>query len=289
MLNVMKHRSASVKKFILILTIFILIASSAFAFKWPWSKDKEENNLSITGSTTVLPIAQKAAEVYMNQNSDVNISIRGGGSGVGIAALIDGTVEIADASRPIKDKEIESAKEKGVNPYTNIVARDGIAVVVHPSNSIDKISIDQIKGIYTGEINNWKQLGGKSEEIVVISRDNSSGTYAVFNKLTLDGAKVRQDAVTVASNNAAAQTVSQTPGAIGYIGLGYLSERVKALKVNGVKPTNATVNSGDYTLARPLFMYTDGKPEGLAKKFIDFIMSSEGQKIVEELGFVPVN
>ncbi|MBS3741961.1 MAG: phosphate ABC transporter substrate-binding protein [Candidatus Cloacimonetes bacterium] len=277
------------KKTILILTIFVLIASSAFAFKWPWSKDKDEKKLSVTGSTTVLPIAQKTAEIYMNKHSDINISIRGGGSGVGIAALIDGTAEIANASRPIKDKEIKAAKEKGANPYTNIVARDGIAVVVHPSNSIDKISIAQIKGIYTGEINNWNQLGGESKEIVVVSRDNSSGTYAVFNKLALGDSKVRGDAVTVASNNAAAQTVSQTPGAIGYIGLGYLSERVKALKVNGVKPTNKTVNSGDYTLARPLFMYTNGKPEGLAKQYLDFIMSSEGQEIVKELGFVPVN
>lgn len=275
------------KKILVLLTLFVFISSSVFAFSWPWAK-KDKGTLTITGSTTVLPIAQKAAEVYMNEHSQVNISVRGGGSSVGIAALLDGTVQIADASREIKTKELKAAREKGINPVGNVVAKDGIAVVVHPGNGMSEISIPQIAAIYTGEISNWKDLGGTPGPIVVISRDNSSGTYEVFNTLALGGGKVREDAVVLASNNAVAQTVSQTPGAIGYVGLGYLSDAVKALKVGGVMPSNATVNSGAYKLARPLYMYTNGNPKGLAKQYLDFIWSDEGQGIVEDLGFVPL-
>lgn len=275
------------RKILVLLTLFVFITSSVFAFQWPWAK-KDTNTLTITGSTTVLPIAQKAAEEFMDMNPDVNISVRGGGSSVGIAALLDGTVQIADASRSIKNKELKAAREKGINPVGNIVAKDGIAVVVHPSNGINEISIAQINSIYTGEISNWKDLGGTPGPIVVISRDNSSGTYEVFNALALGGGKVRDDAVVLASNNAVAQTVSQTPGAIGYVGLGYLSDAVKALKVGGVVPSNETVNSGAYKLARPLYMYTNGEAQGIAKDYLDFIWSAKGQKLVEELGFVPL-
>ncbi|MBN2018475.1 MAG: phosphate ABC transporter substrate-binding protein [Candidatus Cloacimonetes bacterium] len=275
------------KKILVLLMLFVFISSSAFAFKWPWAK-KDEGTLTITGSTTVLPIAQKCAEVYMDKHSDANISVRGGGSSVGIAALLDGTVQIADASRSIKTKELKAAREKGINPVGNVVAKDGIAVVVHPSNGISEITIPQIEAIYTGEISNWKDLGGVPGPIVVISRDNSSGTYEVFNALALGGGKVREDAVVLASNNAVAQTVSQTPSSIGYVGLGYLSDAVKALKVGGVMPSNATVNAGSYKLARPLYMYTNGNPKGLAKQYLDFIWSAEGQSIVEDLGFVPL-
>jgi phosphate transport system substrate-binding protein len=275
------------KKILVILSLFVFIASSVYAFTWPWAK-KEKGTLTITGSTTVLPIAQKAAEVYMDKHSEANISVRGGGSSVGIAALLDGTVQIADASREIKTKELKAAREKGINPVGNVVAKDGIAVVVNPGNGISKITIDQIAAIYTGVISNWKDLGGTPGPIVIISRDNSSGTYEVFNALALGGGKVREDAVVLASNNAVAQTVSQTPGAIGYVGLGYLSDAVKALKVGGVIPSNTTVNSGAYKLARPLYMYTDGNPKGIAKDYLDFIWSTEGQEIVQDLGFVPL-
>ncbi len=275
------------KKILVLLTLFVFICSSMFAFTWPWAK-KDTGTLTITGSTTVLPIAQKSAEVFMDKHSDVNISVRGGGSSVGIAALLDGTVQIADASRSIKTKEFKAAREKGINPVGNVVAKDGIAVIVNPGNGISEITIPQIAAIFTGEISNWKDLGGVPGPIVVISRDNSSGTYEVFNELALGGGKVREDAVVLASNNAVAQTVSQTPGSIGYVGLGYLSDAVKALKVGGVMPNNATVNSGAYKLARPLYMYTNGNPKGLAKQYLDFIWSAEGQGIVGDLGFVPL-
>lgn len=243
--------------------------------------------LTIQGSTTVLPIAQAAAEAYMDNNPDADITVRGGGSGTGIAALIDGATDIADASRPMKDKEIKTAREKGVNPVAHIVARDGIAVVVHPENPIKEISIENIKAIYTGEISRWDKIGSKGM-IVVVSRDAASGTFEAFNELALNNAKLTIAALMLASNLEIARTVAQTPGAIGYIGLGYLTDEVKALKVEGILPSEKTVNDNSYPLARPLFMYTNGKPKGLAKSLIDFIMSSTGQQIVKEAGFVPV-
>jgi len=240
----------------------------------------------VEGSTTLLPIAQKAAEVFMNSNPGADISVRGGGSGVGIASLIDGTCDIGDSSRPIKDTELDKAVTNGRSLKANVVAMDGICIIVHPSNSMSALSKKQIKDIYTGAISNWKQLGGPDEKIVVISRDSSSGTFEAFGTLALDGAKVRPDALLQASNQAVASTVSRTPGAIGYVGLGYLSSSVKAVDVDGVKASKETVLSNKYPIGRPLFMYTNGTPKGLSKQFIDYILSPEGQKLVEEEGFV---
>ena len=190
-----------------------------------------ETIVVIKGLTTVLPIVQSCAEVFMDKNPKISISVQGGGSGVGIASLIDGTCNNADASRPIidKEKEVATAKEKYINPATNIVARDAIAVAVHPSNGIDGLTLGQIKAIYTGEISSWSELGGSDQSIVVISRDSASGTFETFNELALDGKKFRPDALLQASNSAVANTAANTPGAIGYIGLGYVSGKVKAI------------------------------------------------------------
>ncbi|MBD3264881.1 MAG: phosphate ABC transporter substrate-binding protein PstS family protein [Candidatus Omnitrophica bacterium] len=244
------------------------------------------SSVTIKGSTTVLPIAQACAEAFMNQNADVNISVQGGGSGVGIASIIDGTADIGDASRPIKDKELQKAVARGVDPKAHVVAMDGIAVVVHPSNPINALTIKQIKDIYTGKISNWAELGAGSGEIVVISRDSASGTYETFYKLALDKAKTRPDSLLQASNQAVATTVARTPGAIGYVGLGYLSDALKAVDINGVTPSKATVLSGEYSLSRPLFMYTDGKPKGAVKEFLDFVLSDRGQKLAGEAGYI---
>lgn len=244
------------------------------------------DQISIKGSTTVLPIAQRTAEVFMNKNSDVNISVQGGGSGVGIAALIDGTTDIADASRAIKDKELKKAVSNGVIPKANVVAMDGIAVIVNNSNSLKKLSIKQIKAIYTGKISNWPDVGGSGGQIVVISRDSASGTFEAFSKLALSKSRVRPDALLSASNQAVAQTVARTPGAIGYVGLGYVSDNVKAITVNGVECLKETVLTGAYPLARPLFMYTNGKPTGVIKVYLDFVLSKEGQRLVEKEGYV---
>jgi len=260
-----------------VLSVGLMVSVPTFAAK----------SLTIKGSTTVLSIAQSCAEVFMDMHSDVNISVQGGGSGVGIASLIDGTCNIADASRPIKDKEKDKAKENNVQAYENVVALDGIAVIVHPTNSVDGLSIEQIKKIYTGEISNWNEAGGKKMKITVISRDSASGTFETFNELALDKERVRSDALLQASNQAVAQTVSRTPGAIGYVGLGYLSSAVKGVSIEGVEPTNENVINGSYELSRKLFMYTDGAPAGIVKEFIDFVLSEEGQELVKKAGYVP--
>lgn len=250
---------------------------------------KKSNQLTCSGSTTVLPIAQAAAEAFMAKYPDINISVRGGGSGVGVAALISGSVEIANSSRPMKSKEILQAKGKGVNPVAYFVANDGIAVIVNNSNSVKALTLKQLKGIYTGKITNWNQLGGKNLPIVVVSRDVASGTFEVFNEKALQSAKVIDSAQMLASNNAVASAVGDTPGAIGYIGLGYMIDKVHALSIDNVMPSEKTIKDMSYKLSRKLYMYTNGKASGNAAKFISFIQSAEGQKIVREAGFITLN
>ncbi|MDD5617707.1 MAG: phosphate ABC transporter substrate-binding protein [Candidatus Omnitrophica bacterium] len=242
--------------------------------------------ITIKGSTTVLPIAQAAAEEFMDNNPKSNISVQGGGSGVGIAALIDSTCDIADSSRSIKDSEIEKAVSNGVDPRVNVIAMDGIAVVVNFSNSVKSLTKKQLKDIYMGKISNWSEVGGSGGQIVVVSRDSASGTYEAFGELALEKEKLRPDALLQASNQAVATTVAKTPSAIGYVGLGYLSKDLKVIPIDGVEATKDTVLSGKYPLSRPLFMYTNGRPKGLVKEFIDFVLSKEGQKLVEENGYV---
>jgi len=244
--------------------------------------------LAIQGSTTVLPIAQRCAEEFMKEHPEANISVRGGGSGVGIAALIDGTIDIADASRAMKTKELKKARVNGINPVAHVVARDAIAVILHPQNPVNNLTKSQLKAIYTGAISRWNEVGGSSDVIVVVSRDVASGTFEVFNELALDKQRVRPDALMQASNQAVVNIVASTNGAIGYVGLGYLSKEVKPIAIEGVMPSVATAKSGAYLLARSLYMYTDGKPKGLAKEFIDFVLGPKGQRIVKEEGFVPV-
>jgi len=246
------------------------------------------NEVTIKGSTTVLPIAQVAAEEFMDRNPGIKISVQGGGSGVGIASLLDRTTDIADSSRKIKGEEIDKAKAAGVSPNEIAVALDGIAVILHPSNPISALTKTQIKDIYTGKVSNWKEIGGPNAKIVAVSRDTSSGTFEAFETLAINKEKVRPDALTTASNQAVAQTVAQTPGAIGYVGVGYLSPKVKDVTVDGIKCTRQTIQSGKYPLARELYMYTNGKPSGNTAKYIDFVLSKDGQKLVEEEGFVEI-
>ncbi len=272
------------KRITLILTLACLILTLMVSIS-----QAGEEQLVVQGSTTVLPIAQAAAEVFMQNNSQANISVRGGGSGNGIAALIEGTCDIADASRPMKVKEILLCQKKGISPVPHIVAMDGIAVIVHTSNPVQGLNIEEIKDIYTGKITNWKELGGKDLKIVVVSRDSSSGTFETFETIVLKGKKVIPESLAQASNQTVATVISTTKGAIGYVGLGYISNTVKALQVNGVIPEQETVVSGKYPISRPLYMYTDGAPQGVAKDFLEFICSEEGQKIVEEQGFVPLS
>ncbi|MFY9398319.1 MAG: PstS family phosphate ABC transporter substrate-binding protein [Desulfomonilia bacterium] len=247
-----------------------------------------ENGLAIKGSTTVLPIVQVAAEVYMDRHPEAELSVQGGGSGVGIASLIDGTTRIATSSRRIKDQELVKARESGITIHETVIAMDGIAVVVNPSNNLQDLTIPQIRDIYTGAVSNWRELGGKDLKIVVLTRDTSSGTFEAFETLALDGEKVRPDALVTASNQVVNMTVAQTPGAIGYLGFGYVSEVVRAVRIDGAAPGIQSIRSGRYPLSRPLYIYTRGMPAGEAKRFLDFLLSEEGQRLVREQGFIDV-
>ncbi|MFO7667833.1 MAG: PstS family phosphate ABC transporter substrate-binding protein [Desulfobacterales bacterium] len=261
----------------LIIPAVILTASIAFA-----------GNISINGSTTVLPIAQKVAEAYMKEHPDTKISISGGGSGNGIKALIDKTTDIANASRAMKKEEIDKAKAKGGDPVEFIVAYDCIVPVVHPSNPIKDITVDQLKAIYKGEIRNWKEIGGPDKPVVIISRDTSSGTYEVWEEKVMKKERVFPGALLQASNGAIVQAVSKNPNAIGYIGLGYMDNSVKMLSVNGITGSKETTLNKSFPVSRPLYMYTPVKPAGDIKMFMDYMVSSKGQKLVEEEGFIPL-
>ena len=246
-------------------------------------------NIVIKGSTTVLPIAQKVAEAFMKENPDTNISISGGGSGNGIKAIIDGTTDIADSSRFIKDKEVAQAIQNGSYPVPFAVAYDCIVPIVHPSNTITNLTVDQLKGIYKGEIKNWKEVGGPDLKIVVISRDTSSGTYEVWEKKVMKKERVYPGALLQASNGAVAQAVAKNKNAVGYIGLGYVNNTVKALTANGVKGSAETTLNGTFPISRPLYMFTNSWPKDEIAKFINYVVHPDkGQKMVKEIGFVPL-
>lgn len=242
----------------------------------------------IKGSTTVLPIAQAAAEAFMKKRPDINISLSGGGSGDGIKALIDKSTDIANSSRDMKPEEVKLARERGVDPVAHRVAIDAIVPIVHPTNPITDLTIEQLSLIYQGKITNWKEVGGADKKIVVISRDTSSGTYETWEQKVLHKAKVTPRAQLQASNGAIVQAVSKNKYAVGYIGIGYLNKAVKGLKVAGVQASAQTALSGQYPIARPLFMFTNGQPKGATAEYIKFLLSPEGQKIVKKEGFVPL-
>jgi phosphate transport system substrate-binding protein len=246
-------------------------------------------NIVINGSTTVLPIAQKLAEAYMKENPDTRISISGGGSGNGIKAIIDGTTDIADSSRFIKNDEVKLAVEKGRYPVPFSVAYDCIVPVVHPSNSVLDLTLDQLKAIYKGEVKNWKQVGGPDKTIVVVSRDTSSGTYEVWEEKVMKKERVYPGALLQASNGAVAQAVANNKNAVGYIGIGYLNNSVKPLTVNGITGSAKTTLDGTFPISRPLFMFTNNWPKDDVAKFINYaIHPGKGQKLVEQAGFVPL-
>lgn len=246
-------------------------------------------NIVIKGSTTVLPVAQKVAEAYMKENPDVSISISGGGSGNGIKAIIDGTTDIANSSRFIKDNEVQLATTKGFYPVPFAVAYDCIVPVVHPSNSVKDLTLDQLKAIYKGEIKNWDQVGGPSQPVVVISRDTSSGTYEVWEEKIMKKERVYPGALLQASNGAVAQAVAKNKNAIGYVGVGYINNDLKPVTVNGVVGSAETTLNGKFPISRPLYMFTNKWPMDDIAKFINYVLHPEkGQKLVKDAGFVPL-
>lgn len=245
-------------------------------------------SIVIKGSTTVLPVAQATLEAYMKANPGVQMSLSGGGSGEGIKALIDKTTNIATSSREIKQKETELAKSKGVNPVAHVVAYDAIIPIVHPKNKVTNLSIDQLSQIYQGKITNWKEVGGEDLKIVVISRDSSSGTFESWDHFVMKKAKVTPRAQMLASNGALVTAVAKNRYAMAYLGIGYINQSVKPLMVNGIKASIQTAMSKEYPFSRELFMYTSGEPEGAVAKYIAFVKSPAGQKIVAKEGFVPL-
>ncbi|MBC7249739.1 MAG: PstS family phosphate ABC transporter substrate-binding protein [Anaerolineae bacterium] len=251
------------------------------------------------GSDTLVNLALAWAEAYMALHPEVRISVTGGGSGTGIAAMINGTVDIANASRAMKPEEIAAAEANGITPVEFVVARDAIAVVVHPSNPVDKLTLQQISDIYTGKITNWSQVGGENRPIVLLSRESNSGTYVYFleNVIRLGDKEsdllFSPDTLLMPSSEGISAEVRQNPNAIGYDGLGYVTDDQKVIAVARdasapyVLPSIDTVNDGSYPISRPLYMYTAGEPVGVVKAYLDWILS-EGQGLVSELGFVPL-
>ncbi len=249
-----------------------------------------KKSLQMEGSTTVGPIADAFAEVFQKMYPDYTITVKKTGSGDGAAALVDNRCDVANMSRFMKPKEFKKAVDNGVMPVAHVVAMDGVCVVVHPSNPVKELTTDKVRAIYKGEITNWKQLGGVDQQIVVISRDTSSGTYETFHKLCMKKEKMASGVEYVNSNPQAHARVKTTPGAVAYVGLGFVDKNVKALKVNGVMPNRKTIAKGTYPIARPLFMFTNGYPKlgTIVHALVTFHLSEQGQEIVDAKGFVPV-
>jgi len=240
------------------------------------------------------------AERYQDVRPDVAIAVTGGGSGTGIASLINGTVSVANASRSIKAEEIENARANGIDPVEFVVARDAIAVIVHPSNPIDHLTLQQISDIYSGKLTNWQELGGEDRPIVRLSRETNSGTHVYFLETVVrlgqkdNNTFFSADTLLLPSSEGIGAEVRQNPNAIGYDGLGYVTDDMKTIAVGLTAegpfwlPSIETVNSGDYPVARDLYMYTAGVPTDTVAEYLDWIHRAEAQAIVRELGFVPI-
>ncbi len=260
-----------------------------------------QNSIQIKGSDTMVNLGQSWAEEYMKKNPNEFIAVTGGGSGTGFSSLISNTCDIAMASRDIKKKEIDLAKQRGVNPYEIKAALDGLAVVVNPKNPVSKLTEDQLADIFTGKISNWKEVGGIDSKIVILSREVNSGTHVYFKEHVLrkndpnSKEEYAPGALLLSSSQAIADEVAGNPNAIGYYGMGYISKKQKSIAVakdknsEYVEPAIENVINGKYPISRPLFLYTNGKPTGKLQNFVDFCLSKAGQKIVLDTDFVPIN
>src|ERR1051325_10354755 len=252
------------------------------------------------GSDTIVNLALAWAEKYQAEHPEVRIAVAGGGSRTVIASLINKTVDIANASRQIKDEEVTEAKKNGVNPVEHVIARDAIAVIVNPENPVNQLTLKQISDIYSGKISNWSEVGGENRPIVKLSRETNSGTHVYFLETVIrlgnskDKTLFSMDTLLLPSSEGIVAEVRQNPNAIGYDGLGYVPKDLRMIaiaKEEGgpfVLPSIATVNDKSYPIARDLYMYTNGEPTGVVKEYLDWILSDEAQKIVADLGFVPV-
>lgn len=246
-------------------------------------------DLNINGSTTVLPIAQEVAEAYMKENPGINITIAGTGSGNGIKAVIDGMTNIGMSSRWIKDTEVQNAFDNGIYVVPFAVALDAIIPVVHPSNPIKGLTSEELRSIYNGKITNWKEVGGENRPIASISRDSSSGTYGVWVNVALKGDRVSPRTQLLPSNGAIVEAVSGNPNAIGYIGIGYMKDTLKALSLDNIEPSYENAASGEFPISRTLWVFTNNWPKGETLKFINYLLHPQkGQPLVKKVGYVPL-
>lgn len=277
------------------IAVFLLIASSALCVA-------SDNSFQIKGSDSEVNLVQKLAEIYMAKNKDVSIAVTGGGSGTGIAALINGQTDIANSSRQMKDEEIKKAQGKSVSPIGIIFAIDGLSIIVNESLNIESLSIEQLGKIFKGEIKNWKEVGGEDLPINLYGRQSNSGTYMFFRDFVVK-ADYAQSMKTMNGNAQIVESVKQDKSAVGYVGVGYVvnekGEKLPGLKVIDVKKDagseavspldSAKVNAGLYPLVRPLFQYVNGVPKGKMLDFILFELSQEGQDLIKKEGFYPIN
>ncbi len=249
-------------------------ASSAFA-----------EEIIVSGSTTVQPLAELLAERYEADHGDVQIVVQGGGSSVGVKSIDNGTAHIGMASREIKESEIAENPEIVIHT----IARDGIAIVTYPGFAVDELTMDQVRDIFAGEITRWNAVGGPNEMITVVAREEGSGTRAAFEELVLGESLMSADAILQPSNGAVRTTVTSTPGAIAYISFGYMDDSTMPVSINGAAPSAETVESGEYPVYRPLNMVTCGEPQGAVAQWLEFIKGADGQAIVAAEGYLTIN
>ena len=280
--------------------LFLLTGWAASPAQSQTATDTNPSNAYIEnkGSDTLVNLALVWAEKYQLAHPEVQISISGGGSGTGITSLINGTVDIANASRAIKPEEIVNANAQGIDPYEIVVANDAIAVIVNPENPVDHLTLEQVSRIYQGLITNWQEVGGEDRPIVCLSRETNSGTHVYFLEMVVrlgnseSKALFSQETLLLPSSEGIIAEVRDNPNAIGYDGLGYVTSEVKMLGLgedgHAILPSAETVKDLSYPIARQLYMYTNGAPQGAIKDYIDWILSPDGQAYVLELGFIPV-
>ncbi len=274
----------------LLVAPLLITAFALLGFAQPAANRTDASRIVVDGSTTVGPIAKAFAEHFRKLRPDLAVTVAESGSGNGVKALINGSCDVATLSRFMTPAEYKAAVDKGATPFPHVVAIDGIAVVVHPSNPLTNLTVEQVRDIYAGKFDNWNQLGGPNAKIVRISRDTNSGTYRSLHELVMGEAQMSADTEKVGSNGGERQRVASTPGAIGYVGLGFLGRDLKALRIAGVDPSPENIVAGRYPIARPLFFVTNGYPAlgSPVHEFVTLQLTPEGQSLIEELGFVPI-
>ena len=247
--------------------------------------------VTLDGSTTVGPIAKAFAQYYMSQNPGVKVEVSESGSGNGAKAIINGTADIGNMSRFMKESEFKAAVDNGVQPVAHVVALDGIAVIVNKANSVSDLSIETIRDIYAGKITNWSQVGGPNMDIVLISRESNSGTLDTFKHFVMGKeTSISAKAESQGSNGAVLQSVRSTRGAVGFVGLGFVDNSIKALSIGGIKASVRNVKNGSYPIGRPLYMFTNGYPAigSHVYNFVTLHLTPEGEKLIREAGYIPV-